>query len=282
MNKQPKIKYTAMCIYIDEHVYESDHDAELIFNYLQQLFYILAVKRKYFNKFSDYQDYSLYAATQTYMRLVNKRQFLPESDPKHLRRIKSILNFIKKVMYPLKVNFQDKFFNCVVHDTEENPELCEGIKKEIESNIVNNNTNDLMRADIQIYLNQIPKTIKNFIKQSIVIKNEKEESELYISCLITFLKSITLSNDNKKKLFNSNNILRKNADDILCKLLEEERIGADTVFHLDKNLLNYVHVITNEIKKLLSKDISELTNEYIISDDMMQDLLMYPISHKEN
>ena len=50
MRKKPKIKYTDMAIYVDNNILNPDADVSLIYNYLQMLAYMLAVKRRFFNK----------------------------------------------------------------------------------------------------------------------------------------------------------------------------------------------------------------------------------------
>ena len=44
------------------------------------------------------------------MRLVNPKQFLPDDDPKKMKKVKSILNYIKRIMYPMIVNYQKQTF----------------------------------------------------------------------------------------------------------------------------------------------------------------------------
>ncbi len=90
--KKFKIKPVEMCIYIDKHAYEPDFDTELIFEYLQDLYYSLSIKKRFFNNDEDYENYSIYSATQAYLRLTNPKQFLNDDDPRKLPRIKSILN----------------------------------------------------------------------------------------------------------------------------------------------------------------------------------------------
>ena len=92
MKRKLPVRPVDMCIYIDEHAYEPNHDVEKIFNYLESLFYVLSMRKKFFNKESDYKEFSLYAATSAYLRLTNKKQFLPDGDPKKIEKIKSILN----------------------------------------------------------------------------------------------------------------------------------------------------------------------------------------------
>ena len=61
--KPKNLKYTTMAIYIDEHVYTDDCNDNLIFEYLYHLSYMLAHQGKFFQTFSDYDDFAIYCAT---------------------------------------------------------------------------------------------------------------------------------------------------------------------------------------------------------------------------
>ena len=74
--KDPKLKYTDMCIYIDNHIYTDDCDEELVFSYLYQLAYVLAMKKHFFTNIADYDSYAIYCAGVLFKRLKNPKQFL--------------------------------------------------------------------------------------------------------------------------------------------------------------------------------------------------------------
>lgn len=62
MKKKFKVRPVDMCIYIDDHIY-NDYDPNLVFEYLYDLFYSLSMKKRFFSKESDYDQYSLYGAS---------------------------------------------------------------------------------------------------------------------------------------------------------------------------------------------------------------------------
>ena len=78
--KSEKIKYTDMCIYIDNNINKPDADVDKIYDYLVKLSYMLAHKRWFFKCKTEYDDFATYFASVVYMRMTNKRQFLPETD----------------------------------------------------------------------------------------------------------------------------------------------------------------------------------------------------------
>lgn len=198
-----------------------------MFEYLRCLFYALAFKKKFFTKTDDYQNYSLYAATATYMRLIDKRQFLPDDDPNKKNQIKSILNYIKKILYPMKINYQNDSFNKVLNDEVQGDGLQEHIKEDLYKNILSN-TNDIVKIEINNYLKTIPRVIKNFLTCTPYASDKLVLNNLYISCLLTILKGITLSNKNRERLKHK---LRKSLpyeDDLISEIFNDERLNANT------------------------------------------------------
>lgn len=278
MRKTPKLRYVDMCIYIDKHIYEPNHDIELIFEYLQCLFYALAFKQNFFKKEDDYDKYSLYGATHVYLRLTNERQFYPDDHPKKMKRIKSVLNFIKSILYPLKVNYQKENFTKVFSD-EFN---AEGINDEIHNllaNDVRSGSQGILAVEVEGYLSSLPQVIKDFLKETPYNSDKKTLSAIYISCLITLLKSITLSNYNYSRLIDKQtNDLKVNAEDLSESMIYEEALNAPTVFHLKKEMKDYISVLTNNIKKLVAKDIRELSKYYEPTEEIIEDILMAPLS----
>lgn len=198
-----------------------------MFQYLKDLFYGLSYKKQYFKIEDDYEKYSIYCATHTYLRLTNKRQFLADDDPKKMKRIKSILNFIKKIMYGMKVNYQQENFEDIFSDEFQG----EGIEDQIKTDLCNtllSNTNDMLRIEVEYYLTSIPKIIKRFLKDTPYSKDKKIMNNLYISCLITVLKSLTLSNKNKYILQKKLKRAVKQQDIIIDNIYKEEKETAPT------------------------------------------------------
>ena len=115
--KQPGLKYTTMAIYIDEHIHEVVEEGKhpeiesKIFEYLYHIIYALSYKAMFFKNFEDYDTFALTSAAQLYMSMIkkfkNKGQIIRG---KEVVPIKSCLNFIKSVLFPLKVNYQKENF----------------------------------------------------------------------------------------------------------------------------------------------------------------------------
>ena len=67
--EKPKVRYVDMCMYIDDHVYTDDYDQTLVYQYLYHIILMLAIKRDYFSSSKVTEDFSLYAASTSYVRL---------------------------------------------------------------------------------------------------------------------------------------------------------------------------------------------------------------------
>lgn len=278
-----KVRPVDMCIYIDEHIYEQDFDQDKIYGYLQWLFYILSVKKKYFKTADDYENYAIYGATQTYLRLTDKRQFLPEDDPKYMKRIKSVLNFIKRIMYPLKVNYQKSTFNEVIKFDEDveydGNTIYTALDGSISEQIYNNNAG-FLQVDIESYIKTLKRMIMSTVKNTPYSNDPVMLHRLYMSCLISFLRSVTLSNRNKERLIENNhykNVSQSYFDSIYAEEIKESPI----CYRLEDNYLPYIAALTQKVRKEAAKDIKSLINDYEPTENIIQEVLLASKDVKE-
>lgn len=268
--KDPKLKYTDMCIYIDNHIYTDDYDEELVFSYLYQLSYVLAMKKHFFTNIADYDSYAIYCAGVLFKRLKNPKQFLPDTDTKKIPKIKSILNYIKRIMYPLKVNYQQDNFQ-QSFDVDVRSE--EGITlRETLVDKARNSCFELLDVEVECCLGQITNTIKDFINQLPYCNDKIISKNIYISCLLTFLKSIVWNNSNNDRLI-SRQERSLSLDSLINTIYENELKTILTLYHLPNSMSEYIKVLTNRIKKLISKDIMDLIQYRQPSDDVIKTII---------
>lgn len=276
--KKFDIKVVDMCIYIDNNVYEKDHDVAKIFDYLQRIYCALAKKKRFFSSEEDYNNYSLYSATQIYMRLTAKKQFGSDDSGKKLKPIKSVLNYIKKTLYPFKVNYQNISFT-TIHNNNTVDDSCLLMKASLDDIVMQNCYNDFLNVDVSCYLNNIHKSIWNILKEYPYTSDKALMNRLYMSCLLTLLRSITISNENKEKLFVKNSDeFKVDCDNILESIYYEESLTAPVTWHLPTEYENLVAVIVNRIKNSICKDIRYIMSYYVPSDDIIKDILSAPVS----
>ena len=281
-----EIKPVEMCIYIDKHIYEENHDTTKIFEYLECLFYSLSVKKKLFKTQEDYDNFKTYAATEVYLRLTNKKQFLQDDDPKKLKKIKSILNYIKRVLYPLTVNYQQENY-CNLYKQRDL-----SIYKEQEGstqpdknsfmyeNTLNSNS-EFIHIEVDNYLNSICKIIRSVTDNTIYSKDKILTYNIYMSCLLTLLKSFTLSKYNTKRITNENGDMRYVSDKTLESIYYEESSNALTVWNLDESMSTFISVLVNKIKRIIAKEIRDIINYYQPSEELIKDILFSSIQTNE-
>lgn len=269
--KPKDISYTDMAIYIDNHIYSGDYDENLIYKYLYLIIYVLACKARYFAKYDDYDDFALYMSSRIYMRLVDKRQFTDIPGEKKLNKIKSSLNFIKHLLYPMKVDFQKEN-----HTTLLNPDY----DKELDSNKLYDNTAESIKQDykydlsddVVIIINELPNIIKDEIKDSPYKNDVIVSKNIYYSCLLSLLSNVTLNNYNKSRLLKreKKNI---NNETIINKMYNEERRSNTILWRLPDSMSTYIKVLCNKIRKVLAYKISEIMQAYEIDDDTIQNII---------
>lgn len=156
------------------------------------------MKQGMFPNWDDYEPFALQAACKLFIRLTNPRQFLPDDDPKKIKKVKSILNLTKRILYPMKVDYQKANFS-----QEFKEEFDEDLKKTVEDDLickVRRENSTTLKIHFEHYLSKISSTIKLFVNDTPYASNPAIKHNIYISCLLTLLKSVTLSNSNKERL----------------------------------------------------------------------------------
>lgn len=270
--KPSSVSYTEMAIYVDENIYKPDCDGQKCFEYLYHLFYMLAVKSKFFIHSKDYDEYALYGATQVYLRYQNGRK--TEQGKKALADIKSCLNYIKRILYPLKINYQKSTF--AQRFTEEAEEgVVEGLNSELFRKASLSNQ-DMMRVEFDYYLKKIVLTVKHYLKELPYASDRAMMHNLYLSCLLTITKSMTMSNKNIKRL-QTREDRSLPVMDLLDQIYKEESKDDIVLYHLESTMGNYVATLVARIKKGIARDLRELIGSYEPSDQVIQSILASPL-----
>ena len=91
-----------MAIWIDHHMHDQDVDQEMLYEYLYHLAYMLAHERGFYSSLETYDEFALYSASKLFLRVTDPRQYTGK-----LQYIKSILNYLKAVIYPYKIDFDN-------------------------------------------------------------------------------------------------------------------------------------------------------------------------------
>lgn len=247
--------FTRMAIYFDLHLHDNPRDDTILYRYVYHLVYMLSCKAKYFQKYSDFDEFALYAAGKIYMRAING-----ESD------IKSILNYIKSVIYQRKVDYQKETFFQIFDaengtDTEKLREFIAGPALPASRQI------DIMDSIIESF-DSLPKIINRVIAETPYRADKTMRHRLYVSILLSFVNSLTLPTSTVKRL------MGKDKDDLVLKELVKERENADVLlWRLPPTLKNYVILLTRKTKHYLFNDIEEAKKYYEISEEELDAII---------
>lgn len=269
---KPKDKrWVDLAIWCDQNAYKPDCDDSLLYQYLYLLFWMLSHKYGYFRKESDYDEYCLLGAQTVYLRLRNPKQF---DGSGKLQPVKSVLNYIKNVAYPIAVNFQMQSFSesFSIEDDYQAAISTQHIltKKACHAN------DDALRSEFEYCLACITNTIKALIKE-LPYRNDKVMSHnLYISSLLTILNYLVLDKPKLERLAYRNE-KGMNNDWVINELYRDCRYQPPILFHLPEHMANYVATIVNRSFALLSADLIGIIGSYQPSDEIVKAVLSSPL-----
>ena len=265
-NKPDDITYTQMAIWIDEHVYSDNCDDEVLYRYLYYLSEMLARQSDYFRTAHDYDQYSLYCASTLFMRLRNEKQFeQDESGNFKMEKIKSILNYLKTVSYPYKIDYERKIKN--------SDEMSDEVISLSSANVNNLITEVISYYDdcsFQYVSNNIISAVRQHLSKIPHKKHSTEWNNIYLSCLLTLLSSISPT---KKQLLRIDNTKsRRNLT--VERVYTELRYSEPVLFHLPQSMSNYITILVNQIRHVIAADIS-WTSDYDVSASSSMKSMIY-------
>lgn len=260
--KPNNMKYTDMCIFIDENVPKIVNPGEnpelenTIYNYLWLLVKALAIKKCMFTDFQDYDMYAFYAANRLFFALrknqLNQGKVIKG---KLIRPIKSCLNYTKALLYPMKIEYQRESFREVIEEEFVSKKFDAFAYKEQFKNKARDNSGIIQQ--FKEYLNDVfkqnSKLLDEVLRKSPFNESTPEYQNLKISILLTSIQILK----NKKKL-----------DAIPQSVI---------LWHLPKSMSNYTKILLKEFFIALkleimdcykAADIDEADLENIISSAM--------------
>ncbi len=266
-SKPHGLKYTDMAKYVDEHlqdIAEADAHPEVeakIYEYIYHLFYALSYKAGYFkDDLHYYDDYALYSAGEMYSMILKKLN--------RGERVKSILNYVKAVLYPFKVNFQRMNFRMVI-----NPEIGQDTSALLDTmkNAIQSRYSMPLQECWQNAVQELPGLVSDVLNKTPFKNDVKMKHKLRISILLTFLNQITLPNKMQQKMQSKPNKLDKREDKILVAY--QANAEPAILWHLDSTYSNYVKVLVTRVKKAFSQSLRYYIHGDDLSDEMLDDIL---------
>lgn len=255
--KPDNMRFVDLAIWIDKNFYTENRDEDTAFKYMYILAYMLSTKAGYFNTDEDYDDFASYLAWSTYQRMVDTNK----------PPIKSVLNYMKNIMYFRKNSFCRETFSQVI-DPEYDKTWNGDLYKEKCMSQLEAENKEIIKLFIIDVVNNIPQLIKLNIPA--VYKNDKILfNNIYISVLLTLLSSVTLPYNNynhidnrrdKTPAFNDVNYFYKHQNTEII------------LWQLPDDMQTVIKIILNKVKAELIKDFGDILSDFKLEDDLFDSL----------
>ena len=252
--KPNNLKYTDLCIFIDENVPKIVNPGEnpelenTIYNYLWLLVKALAIKKCMFTDFQDYDMYAFYAANRLFFALrKNQLNQGKTIKGKLIRPIKSCLNYTKALLYPMKIEYQRESFREVIEEEFVSKKFDAFTYKEQLKNRARDSSGVTLqfKEHLNEALKQTSRLLDDILQKSPFNKHTPEYRNLKISILLTSIQILK----NRKKL------------DVIPQSI--------ILWHLPKSMSNYAKVLLREFFMALKLEIMDC---YKVSDLSSSDL----------
>ena len=235
---------------------------------------MLAKHHKFFKHSYLYDRFGLYIATRMYLRLFNPKQYeLKEDGTPKMVKLKSVLNYMRAMLFGAKCDFEQLEYTQILSKEEESSDVC--IISDIDT-IIQDSLNDIESCEFSIYLQTLPLTIKKFIDKLSFKFNKVQLNNIYLSCILTLLSHITINNKDKKRLSKTRNVELSQVE-YLYKFESREPV----LFHLDASLAPLINVLVNELKQLIAKELCYKTKTTITSKDNIKNILLSSLTEEE-
>lgn len=178
-HKPKNLKYTEMAKYFDDNIRREDRNDNLLYEYVYHIVYMLACKARFFPKFEEYDSFALYAASRIYIRVLKKDN------------IKSILNYAKATLYPMKVDYQRETFSEILNPAFD-PRINEDNLRSIFEESVQSDYYVGLEEEILDSIRELPSFIHKEVLRT-PYKNDKLMCRrLYYSILLSIIKGAIL------------------------------------------------------------------------------------------
>ena len=245
--KPGNITYTQMAMWVDNNYHKVDCDTSILYEYLYHLSNMLAHRFNYCTNERDYDDFSLYCASRLYMRLYDDKNMYKG---KEIKPIKSTLNYLKQVIYPYKCDF---FKNSI--ETVEDSLM--------ETNFDATYFAHIDRLSFQSSVSTISQTVRNYLQKLPRKKDSSQWHNIYISCMLTLLNSITPDVDHKI-----------GSIDESMKVYLELRELPPILYGLGEEYQDYIKVLVNEVRHIICKELTWKSGMEITTQSMSNDFIM--------
>ena len=278
MKRKPaNMKYTDLCIYIDNTMYERDEDnnptslreltpeeIEKVYYYLYNLIYALSVKKRLFTNKFDYDAFCLETAGAVYMRLSKDNQNF-DPDAKQNKAIKSIKNYLDTALGFMAINWRQTNYLDIINPEYDSFDAVNGVQGYV-LNQATKTYDENKAAAYQELIKNLPSYIIKSADNSIFKNNKLAKHELILSEYLSLCNCLSLTY--KQHKYSEN----RQKDKILAQL--KERDTFTKVF--SSNPLLTMDMVELQLKKslfLMEDDANKIQHDYTPSDEEINDIL---------
>jgi len=256
--KPANLRYTELCMYIDENVPKIVNPGEnpelenTIYNYLWLLVKALAIKKCMFKDFQDYDMYSFYAANRLFFALrknqINQGKTIKG---KLIRPIKSCLNYTKALLYPMKIEYQRESFREVIEEEFVSKKFDAFAYEEQLKSSARESAGVTLQFKEYLYeaLSKSSNLLDKILQKSPFNESTPEYQNLKISILLTSIQILK----NKKKL--------------------DATPQSVILWHLPKSMSNYTKVLLKEFFMAIKLEIMDCYKTSDISEADLKNIL---------
>lgn len=258
--KPAELKYTDLCIYIDENITKIINPGEnpdienTIYNYLWLLVKALAIKKSMFQNFQDYDPYAFYAAQRLFYALrKNQTNQGKVIKGKLIRPIKSCLNYTKALLYPMKIEYQREAYREIIDEEFVSKKFdAFTFKQQLIDEVKQINLNEgLFRQDLLATIQSVDSVLNATLTKLPFAADSVEYKRIKMSILLNCLNSLKV----------------------------KQRLDADLpttiVWKLPKSIANYVKVLSKEFCAAFAKEVLDCYQQYTMDDTVAETILNY-------
>ena len=272
---RPKdIKIVDMCIYVDENFAKfvknpTQAEEDKLTKYIYWIIDSIAKKQHIFGKnYQYYDEFALFLTSEVFCIMRKKIQHAGEvSRGREVVPIKSILNFVKAVIYPYKVQFQQQMYSCIIMpEMVSDPEqLTENFREEVRQQYLKD-----LQEDLNLFMEELPNKIWQQFKKISPYRNDPAMmKKIYMSVVLTLIENVTLRTKVEKKV---DSRLYKNDVKRLLNMYSKNSTNV-VLWHLPEHMENYIRFLTYKVKRILSDFISERRSRFDLTDNVLDDVI---------
>ena len=270
------MKYTDMCIWCDALIKRGNptqEELDTAFQYLYHLAFMLAHKHKYFNESHYYEDFAIFLATEMLNRMFfnPKLNMVDENGEPLMKPIKSVLNYMKALLYGRKCVFEAQNYS----------QKIQNIVTEFDSNynigarLAQGSSNELSPC-VDIYLETISKEVKNIVYKTCVNIAQNDPvvlKNIYVSCLLSIINGMTYSATDLENIRMTYTIPESKYA-YASRIYNNNKENCVVLYNLDKSWHDYIKLTVRRIFKKMRDDIVELgRTNFNVSEDVLSELV---------